>query len=159
MKLAVVVLFVGLMLGCVDEVTQEGTDENDTIHYDVVSCRNITYERYVCQMVDFNYSAGEVRLLDPYQMDVFCVGGASVTVKNLEERSGEFTVTFVFSAPIEGKIEKNSTMRIASEEEMTFEERFHFRCSQIYDAEFRVTPPGKEMCWHVNKTREECLVK
>ncbi len=159
MKDMTALIFLGvviLLFGCLQERTKEGT--GDVVKYTTTDCTNVTRQSTDCMRVNFNYSTGTLGKLDPYNMDVFCIGGATLSVKNLEKEGGIFRVTFIFTTPKEGTSSKTVEKAIAAKGTATFEEKIQFSCSQDYGAEYQVTPPTKQVCRPGNFTIEECIV-
>jgi len=157
LKIVFALAVVLLLFGCLEKNEQDGGDGN-VIKYQVTECQNITYETNECWRVNFNYSAGPLKKLEPYRMDVFCVGGGSISIKNLEKESGTFRVAFIFTSQIEGKVTKSVEKEIGPKATAEFEEKTQFRCGQDYQAQVKIGLPTKEVCGVVNRTREECNV-
>jgi hypothetical protein len=160
-RAAVAIMLILLLCGCLEEKTpgkEERTGDN-VIKYAVSECKNITYESTECWGEKFNYSAEPLKKLEPYKMDIFCIGGGSLAVKNLEKEGGAFRVTFTFRTELEGKVVKSVEREIGPKATEVFEEKTQFRCSQEYGASAEVSAPAKQTCRIVNKTREECMVK
>jgi hypothetical protein len=152
-KLAVL-LSAMLLLGCTYEDLQDGLNESAQTR---PGCRTITYEGLECLDLNFNYSTGPLERTEPYKLDVFCVGGASVEVRNLERESGRFAVEFSFTTPIEGTVKKTVEQEIDPRKSAVFESKAQFRCSQDFKASIEVIPARKQSCRTVNYTREECV--
>ncbi len=155
-KFLSIALVLVLCMGCTEDLGE--TDEN-VIEHKIKECKNVTYKKYECQHIGFEYEDRNLKKEDPYSMDVFCVGRASVDVKNLERKHGDFKVTFTFNTPIEGKVLKTSEKSLPSDTWTTFTAEFNFRCSQEYSVKFSVSPPLKEICREINLTKEECIVE
>ncbi len=141
-----------LLLGCTGE-TSTADGGNGPIK---PGCREISYETTQCGKGPYSYSNTGLEKLSPYVVEVHCIGGATVTVRNLEKQKGTFIVTFIFETPIEGKVTKKVEKEIGPGGIGNFEEKFQFRCSQEYSAGFSIEPPLKPLCRVLNETRQEC---
>ncbi len=164
MKTILVIALCILLFGCPGIAPNKGGnigtggDENPPAIEEVTKCTDVTYEMTKCSNVPYDYSTTGISKQNQYMLGDFCVGGAKVTLRNLEKQNALFKVTFVFETPIEGKISKTVEKQIASKGAVEFEEKAQFRCAQEYTVDFRVTAPTKQSCRIVNETRQECVV-
>lgn len=159
--IAVAILIIALMFGCTQENAPQTGEKKDpnVIKYTQKECHNVTTESTECWEERFRYSAEPMDKIEPYKMDIFCVGGGSLTVSNLERKSGVFKVTFTFNTELEGQVTKTVEKEIGPKISETFEEKTQFRCGQEFGVEAKVTAPMKKTCGLVNKTQEECIVR
>ncbi|MFH1470321.1 MAG: hypothetical protein ABIF01_01085 [Candidatus Micrarchaeota archaeon] len=158
MRAFVAICLCFLLFGCQQAPGAINGEQERVIQGKVSNCHEVTYETTQCSQVSYNYSYSGLEKLNPYMLGDHCIGGGSITVKNLEKQEGLFIVTFIFETPIEGKVTKTVEREIAPKASALFEEKVQFRCSQEYTADFRVAAPKKQACRVVNETREECQV-
>jgi hypothetical protein len=115
----------------------------------------------MCDTVELPYSWSDMKIEKEFSGSEGCYITANVTIKNVDLKdSGEWKVTFTFTTLDEGKTVKDINYQLKSNEEKTFSVDYDIACGEEYRAEFKISPPMKEVCeyelLYTTKTKKEC---